>query len=87
MKIGPWILVDAGCGAARVRLGGNVNFIKDRVAFIEKTPRIRIRDTYVENDDRDFLNWASGPFKGDGPEDQESRDWCDAALKLFGYEL
>lgn len=86
MKVGPWTLVEGGCGATRVRLGGNIDNISDRVAFIEKTPRIRVRSDSLLND-RDFLNWASGPFKGDGPNDPESREWCDKALVLFGYEL
>jgi len=87
MKVGPWVLVEDGCGATRVIEGGNVNNIKDRVAFIEKTPRIRIRPYYLLEKDKDFLNWASGPFKGSGPEDEEARAWCDRALVLFGYTL
>lgn len=87
MKVGPWVLVEDGCGATRVREGGDVQNIEDRVAFIEKTPRVRVRPMSMLNEDRDFLNWASGPFKGDGPNDPESREWCDKALVLFGYEL
>lgn len=33
--------------------------------------------------DTSILNWAEGPFKGGGPEDQDARRWCDAALQLF----
>lgn len=85
MKIGPWQLV--GCGATRVIIGGNINNIKDRYAFIEKTPRIRIRDVSKFDSHPDHLNWAARDYKGDGPLDQDARDWCDAALKIFGYEL
>lgn len=90
-KVGPWTLCEEGCGAYRARAGKDGELIENRVAFIEKTPRIRIRDMGPGNQrngrDNDFLNWASGPFKGDGPDDQESRDWCDQALVLFGYKL
>lgn len=86
MKAGPWIFEDNG--AMRVRLGWDgatlPNTVENRVAFIEKTPRIRIRDTM--EDYPDWLNWASG-FKGSGPTDPESIKWCDDALILFGYEL
>lgn len=83
-KIGPWQMTADGCGAFRSWLGADPESIRDRVAFIEKTPRIRVRDASRDNDDHtDYLNWASRQFKGDGPNDQESRDWCDAALKLF----
>lgn len=91
-KVGPWVLCESGCGAYRARAGKDGEVIANRVAFIEKTPRIRIRDMASSNEqrhgeDNDFLNWASGPFKGDGPDDEESRKWCDDALTLFGYKL
>lgn len=96
MKAGPWQTVDGYC-AVRVREGGNVDKIEDRVAFIEKTPRVRIREWHFTPEHQDFLNWAQGP-KGQGgggdPEKealygfyQPSRDWCDAMLRLLGYEL
>lgn len=64
--------------------GTDVNNIANRVAFIEKTPRVRVKP-YSEVDD--FKNWESGP-KGQAPEYgayQPSRDWCDARLaELYG---
>ncbi len=92
MKVGPWlpVLEKVGgyyyiAGMTRICEGGDINDINDRVAMIEKTPRIRIR-RYYKDDHKDYLNWAERPFKGDGPEDKESMQWCDDALKLFGYE-
>jgi len=93
MKLSPWIEVkikingkEIIVGSTRIRVDGNVDNIDDRFAFVEKTPRIRIRPNERYGWE-DFLNWAERPFKGDGPMDQESRDWCDAALIIFGHEL
>lgn len=84
MLVNPtWTRVDGG--ACLVREGGNARRLADRVAFIEKTPRIRIRAYRNETDD--YLNWAQRPFKGDGPDDEASRKWCEDALVLFGHEL
>lgn len=100
-KLGPWTMTPDACGAYRALVGKDGEEIANRFAFIEKTPRVRIRDynlgTQWDWNDRgdkiaerrqweDFLNWASGD-KGDGPEDQESRDWCDRVLVALGYEL
>lgn len=98
MKAGPWQVTDSGCGSMRVRVGGNPEHVADRVAFIEKTPRVRIRGMHFvkyltpnSNDENwnqyDYLNWMEGSSKGDGPLDQDSKDWCDKVLVLLGYEL
>lgn len=99
-RVGPWTLTEDGCGAYRAYFGTDGSLVKNRVAFIEKTPRIRIRDAVVNvpaqlieaklvKDDcnlrDDAMNWAFRRFKGSGPEDQASRKWCDDALRLFGY--
>ena len=73
-----WIVVDDFC-ATLIKQDGNVDNIDDRVAFIEKTPRILIDG-----------EWVSGP-KGQGgsiDEDGEtiygfyapSREWCEEEL-------
>lgn len=62
--------------------------VKNRVAFIEKTPRIRVAPHPGSNID-DGVNWFSGP-KGSAPEYgeyQPSRDWCDRELEKLGYIL
>lgn len=101
-KLTKWTVTDCGCGAYRALVGKDGNEIANRVAFIEKTPRVRIRDyslgvQHREWDDRgnlireerqwqEFLDWYCGP-KGDNHADPESRAWCDKMLTAMGYEL
>lgn len=86
VRVSEWVIV-GGHGAARIIEGGDPNNVNHRVAFIEKTPRVRIRSAFLgRNQWEDFLNWADGP-KGNGAFDENSRTWCDTALKLFGYKL
>lgn len=64
--------------------GADKNDVSNRVAFIEKTPRVRVAP-YTETDD--WKNWKQGP-KGCAPEYghyQPSRDWCDEQLRTLGY--
>ena len=87
MKAGPWIFEDGGAMRVAYSWDGKEqlpNIVKNRVAFIEKTPRIRIRSEMEGYPD--WLNWASGD-KGNGPTDPDSLKWCDLALIVFGYEL
>lgn len=99
MKVSEWLVEDGYC-AMRIIEGGDRENIGDRVAFIEKTPRVRVApfdgDTgsCIESDN----NWMQGP-KGCGGSDGEdpsnelygfyppSRNWCDAQLVKLGYEL
>ena len=100
-KVTDWMMDSDGIGAFRMIVGGDPENIAHRVAFIEKTPRVRIREDYlglqVQWDDAgnrvgetrqwpEFLNWCSG-YKGDGCNDPESRAWCDRMLIALGYEL
>lgn len=79
MKTSPWLVHEGYC-AMRIIEGGDPADISHRVAFIEKTPRVRIRDDCIgcryvtghggnrQDADRqwpEFLNWTEGP-KGDG---------------------
>jgi hypothetical protein len=95
MKTSDWIAVDGYC-AMKIIHGGDPENIADRVAFIEKTPRVRVAPfdgkpgSCLETPD----NWKQGP-KGDSggdPEkdqtygyDPDSRKWCDAELSAMGY--
>lgn len=83
-KLSSWIQVpDCEECYMRILVGSNPNEIKNRIAFIEKTPRIRIS----WNNTEDYLNWKYGP-KGSGDElglYEPSREWCDSELKLMGY--
>lgn len=85
MKISEWIRGE-NC-SFRIRSEGDPEKITDRVAFIEKTPRVRIRPDFGPYDRHpDWPNWAEG-YKGNGPDDEISKAWCDAVLPFFGYEL
>lgn len=71
----------------RIVVGGDPMKIADRVAFIEKTPRIRTNKFTTHRGD--FENWSEGP-DGHAPEygkHEESRDWCDRELVRRGYVL
>jgi hypothetical protein len=96
IKLSPWIVVDDYC-ATRVVEGTDSNIVATRVAFIEKTPRVR--NAPFTNFDEEQGKWPQGPKGSGGPWDsdhealgqygfdQESRDWCDEELKKLGYIL
>lgn len=93
-RLTPWIVYDEFC-AMRCIEGSDMK-VENRVAFIEKTPRVRIRPFTVEP--HDCHNWEQGP-KGSGgsdghiPENElygfypPSREWCDNRLIELGYIL
>lgn len=82
MELSEWMVVDEYC-ATRVLKGTDHRKVENRVAFIEKTARVRVKP-FTEKDDS--LNWWQAPFKGSYMGfDQESRDWCDKRLKGLGY--
>lgn len=86
MKISAWVMQDH-C-SLRYVLGTDKEAIGNRVAFIEKTPRVRVAE-FNGNWAEDQNNWLQGP-KGCAPEYgqyQPSRDWCDAQLIEMGYIL
>lgn len=93
MKTTPWIVI-AGYCATRCIEGTDSTKIENRVAFIEKTPRIRIAPW--TNMDTDFRNWHVGPKGSGGGEpsedltygfDPRSRAWCDEQLTARGFIL
>jgi hypothetical protein len=92
-----WIMHD---GVAIITTDpGHPDDISKRLAVIEKTPRVRIRDAYHRlevfeyNDGTpgvrerwpEFLDWCQGQ-KGDGPEDEESRSWCERVLTAMEHK-
>jgi hypothetical protein len=83
MRLSDWIIIDEDC-AARVLEGTDPEQVRNRVAFIEKSPRVRIMP-FTEKDDH--LNWAFGPKGSDYGHDEESRAWCDRNLTDLGYLL
>jgi len=86
IELTEWIVVDGFC-ATRILVGGDVNNIDDRIAFIEKTPRVRVNQN----------EWEFGPKGKGGCIEiegqtiygfyQPSRDWCDERLTEMGYKL
>lgn len=78
----------------RCLAGSDPANLETRVAFIEKTPRVRIAP--FTQKDTDFKAWKQGP-KGCGGDDPErngyygfyqpSREWCDTELLALGYAL
>jgi hypothetical protein len=97
-KITPWILHD-DCSLRHV-VGEDVDDVRYRVALIEKSPRVRIRaahlgerngryedgEPYTERQWPEHLDWCYGD-KGDGPDDEDSKLWCDNMLRALGYQL
>lgn len=100
-KLTNWTRDEDGIGVYRAISGKDGSHLANRVAFIEKTPRVRIRDyslgiekewdgegnvISLERRWPEFLDWCEGT-KGDGPDDAESRAWCDKMLTALGYEI
>jgi hypothetical protein len=81
MELTDWMPVPgAEYCSMRCLVGTDPANVANRVAFIEKTPRVRVAPFTNERDD--WKNWEQGP-KGCAPEygaHQPSRDWCDRRL-------
>lgn len=98
-SVGPWTVIDGYC-AARTLEGGDPEDPDQRVAFIEKTPRVQVRDAGVY-DGRETVDcggqlWVYGPRgRGGGNPEQDqtygfypkARAWCDKMLIALGYEV
>lgn len=88
-----WILLESG-SATRIIKNGNVEDVKDRVAFIEKSPRVRLskRKYCVEEKEGGACQsmnndaWIYGDKGSDYGLDEKSREWCDRMLILLGWE-
>lgn len=95
IELTEWVVVDGHC-AARYLVGEDQSEIKNTMAFIEKTPRIRLLD--FSNKDNERLAWlqgykGAGGSEGDNPDNElygfypKSREWCDEILTKLGYKL
>lgn len=85
VRVSPWTPVPgAKYCSMRFIEGTNPRVVANRVAFVEKTPRIRFRkdDGFLD----DCHNWHYG-YKGDGGWDEDSQGWCDAQLVALGYSV
>lgn len=83
MKLSDWIIIDGFC-ATKVLVGTDHTKVENRVAFIEKSPRVRIAP-FTEIDD--FKNWMYGDKGSEYGMDENSRTWCDHELLKLGYIL
>lgn len=91
IELSPWIVVEDYC-ATRVIKGTDENQVKNRVAFIEKSGRVRV-STFTD-DDTDNKNWKSvcRGSGGSNPKengyygyDEETRNEVDVELVKLGY--
>lgn len=90
-QLSEWIMIGE-YSATRIVKGGDPNNISDRVALIDKTPRIRINKNKFcieqkegcTSSDSDI--WLYGD-KGSSEHglDFESLSWCDQMLVLLGW--
>jgi hypothetical protein len=81
-KLTDWIIVGEFC-ATRVLESTDINDVRNIVAFIDKTLRVRV-ESFTEVDD--FKNWKLG-YKGTDGMDKEIRYWCDDELLKLRYEF
>jgi hypothetical protein len=82
-RVSPWIPdPDAPYCSMRVIEGTDPAVVANRVAFIEKTPRVRFQP--CDNPSDDWRNWHQG-WKGDDGWDEVAQGWCDAHLLTLGY--
>ncbi len=99
-KLTKWTPTDCGSGVYRALSDSDGNNIRNRVALIEKTARVRIRPAYL-GEDRvlyddgvtetvrrwpEHLDWYSC-YSGTGASDMEARAHCDRLLLVMGYDL
>jgi len=78
-----WTVVEDNCSMRYIR-HTDPNDIRNRVAFIEKTPRIRV-GAYRDSPFIDSINWMYGDKSYYG--DPASQVWCDDQLHLLGWPV
>ncbi len=85
VKLSPWTPdTDGAYCSMRYIEGTDPSVIANRVAFIEKTPRVRAYP--FTNDSDDWKNWHAG-WKGDDGWCEVAQGWCDQHLLSLGYEV
>lgn len=86
VKVSPWVVIEGYC-ATRVIQGGNPFHVEDRVAFIEKSPRVLVDGEWL------YGPKGAGGSGGDDPKNllygfyPPSRQWCDEQLLAAGAIL
>jgi hypothetical protein len=89
VKLSKWLTISGHC-SMRIIEGSDPQDVANRYAFIEKTPRVRIKPFDYEAPAYDFRNWLQDAGGGHSPEYGEyelARQWCDEQLLTMGYEL
>ena len=85
IRLSPWMpATDEEYCSMRIIEGTDPKVEANRVAFIEKTPRVRALAVYSGDDD--WKNWHQG-WKGDDGWHPEAQGWCDTHLVALGYSV
>lgn len=83
IELSPWVTDQHGdVSSLRFIKGTDPGNVANRVAVIEKTPRVRVKPCAL--DVEDYRNWRSG-CSGEGGWDAVSQGWCDTQLLAMGY--
>lgn len=84
IKLSAWMAdPDGGHCSMRIIEGTDPSEVANRVAFIEKTPRVRIK---AFDPNQDWKGWHQA-WKGDDGWDAVAQGWCDAHLQAMGYDV
>lgn len=83
MELSNWINLDHT--SMRIIKGSDPLILANRIAFIEKSPRVRIKE--YTNHDSESDKWEFGYGTSRHGEDLISRRWCDEKLIELGYTL
>lgn len=94
IELSDWVS-DNGFCAFRYIKGTDPENVKNRVAFIEKTPRFKFFDSSKKHSDYWFYGTKGSTCSSDEDAceqqaygfDPYSREWCDFYLKKLGYKL
>ena len=83
LRVSAWTAdPDAPYCSMRFLEGTDPTAVANRVAFIEKTPRVRFQP--FSNPSDDWKGWHQG-WKGDDGWDAAAQGWCDQHLLAMGY--
>ena len=96
-NISDWIIYDDYC-LIRIKKGGNIENINDRICFIEKIPRVQLPDNMIshgwdgnrltEVTDNFYITGNKGYlYESDTKDyDEKSVKWCDSMIELLGWD-
>ena len=89
-ELSDWTVYDNYC-LVRYKKGTDIEDINNRIAFIEKTPRVMCENIIAESKELEGQHYWIYGSKGESyleenGEDVESCIWCDKMLELMGWE-